>query len=172
MYKDKSVFEAGRGGYIIKMLFVEYDPEKMNCLYTIKDHDVTIDNRTFPSLRRCYVETEDLTEYHFAQTYLGSWEHWQKIKDCDWFPYTEWREELEVRVKSKALDNIQGIVRDPSHKDNFSASKFLLQDGWKSKGPKNTVGRPTKEKIKTEANKLFKNKSEVQEDFERLTNKG
>jgi hypothetical protein len=160
-------FKASNGVYLLKVLFVENDPTKMTAVYTLKDEDHTVDNRVFPSLRRLFVESEDLTEYLFAETHLGGWGHWCKLKECSWFPYHQWREELEVRVKSKALRNVQDIVRDNKHKDNLQASKFILQDGWKKK---ERVGRTTKEKIKQEANSLFKEKSETAEDLERLKN--
>jgi hypothetical protein len=55
-------------------------------------------------------------------------------------------------------------------KDAQSADRILLSGGWKTPTEKSNVGRPTKEKIKEEADRLFKEQSVFDEDFERIMN--
>ncbi|MNJ80422.1 hypothetical protein D3C77_788000 [compost metagenome] len=51
---------------------------------------------------------------------------------------TEWREELELKVRSQAIRDMQSLCA--SENGNFSAAKFLADRGWEKRAP----GRPTK----------------------------
>ena len=164
-------FKNSSGQHLTKQLFFENDDsEKSLCIYTLKDYDHTSGGRTFPSLRKLYVEMEDPTEYLFAETYLDGWAHWVKIKNGQFFQeyYKEWVLELETRLKAKALLRIRKLAEEGG-KDSLSADKILLQGGWKEKEEaKQKVGRPTKEAIKKEADLLFKSQSEFEDDFNRI----
>jgi len=163
-------FKNVNGAYLTKQLFLENEMgERLLAVYTLKGYDHTFRGKSYPSLRRLFVETGDPTEYSFALKYLDGWEHWKAICAQGWFaPYlAEWREDLEVSLKSRALARIQqkALKQD---KDALQADKILLTGGWKDPSEKSTVGRPTKARIKEEAQKIFKEKSVYDDDFNRI----
>lgn len=171
---SERVFKNASGAWLLKPLFYEYTTDgKDRVLYTMKteDHEVVIENdfgepevRVYPSLRRLYMEMGDESEFLFAQTYFGGWPHWKRLLTCSWFldHLSEIREELAARNAAENLIAIRSKAKD----GNFQANKYLLEQGWK---PKGDVGRPTKDRIRREAEKLSKNDSEVHADFERVS---
>lgn len=167
---DKKRFKNTNGFHLLKPIFYELDDaEHLQTIYTLKEYDHEVNGIIYPSLRRLYVECEDPTEYEFACLHLDGWVHWKKLSAAVFFqPYLkEWREELEVRLRAKALNRIK--VRAASNdKDSMQADKILLSGGWKTPEEKTQVGRPTKAKIAEEADKLFKEKSVFDEDYERI----
>lgn len=168
-------FKSEIGSHILKPIFFEHDnSDHLYSVFTLKDQDHTwtfADGRTqtYPSLRKLYVEMEDPTEYEFAVKHLDGWIHWKKLSQASFFQehLKEWREELEVRMRAKALNRMKTRATSDS-KDSFAADKILLAGGWKTPEEKSNVGRPTKQKIVDEANKLFSEHSEFDKDFERL----
>jgi hypothetical protein len=165
-------FKNEIGAHLLKPIFFEYDNSSHSySVYTLKDRDHTWMGVTYPSLRKLYVEMEDPTEYEFACTYLDGWVHWKKLSESSFFQQylKEWREELEVRMRAKALNRVKVRALSDS-KDSFAADKILLQGGWKTSEDKEKVGRPSKAKIAEEANKLFTEHTEFDKDFERLIN--
>ena len=168
----KSKFKNSMGVHLLKPIFYELDEAgRPNAQYTLKTYDSTFEGVFYPSLRRLYVNLEDPTEYLFAETYLDGWDHWKKLSSASFFKeyLSEMREELDVRLRAKALVRIRARAEGNS-KDGLSADKILLQGGWKTPEEKSSVGRPTKEKIKEEADKLFKERTVFDEDFERIMN--
>ncbi len=167
---DKSKFKNNQGVHLLKPIFFELDEVgRPFAQYTLKNYDHTFEQREYKSLRRLYVELEDPTEYLFAETYLDGWEHWKKLSNSSFFQtyLKDWREELEIRLRAKALVRIKARA-EANTKDSLQADKTLLTGGWKTEEEK-TRGRPTKAKITEEADKLFKQRSEYDEDFERIT---
>lgn len=167
---DKSKFKNPNGVYIVKTLFCEWDDtSRSQCVYTLKNDDHTMDGVTYPSLKKLYLELEDPTEYEFSQLYLDGWDHWKKLSSAAFFKEhcKEWREELEIRLRSQALARIKKRAAQDS-KDSMVADKILLSGGWKTPEEKERVGRPSKQKIKEEADKLFRDTSEVDEDYKRI----
>jgi hypothetical protein len=161
-------FKNSAGHYITKALFYENElSDKIYSVYSLKDKDHVVGEKVYPSLKRLFVEEEDLTEYSFATKYLDGWMHWKKICEQDWFKdhLLEWREELEVRVKSKTLARVMTKAKS-SGKDSLTADRILLDFNKDKK--KSSVGRPTKEKIRQEADLLFAARAEHDEDFERI----
>ncbi len=166
---DHSKFKNIQGRLILKPLFFELDDaEHSFSVYTLKAEDHTFNGITYPSLRRLYIETEDPTEYLFATEHLYSWSHWKDLIQCGWFqPHLrEWREELEVRLRAKALLRMKARAEGDT-KDSMQADKLLIAGGWKTEEEK-TRGRPSKQKIIEEAEKLFSADKDVDEDHARL----
>lgn len=166
-------FKNVMGMYLTKALFFEENTtDRDQVIYTLKDEDHTVGDKVYPSLRKLFVEAEDPTEYNFACEYLGGWAHWKQLSSASFFkPHIkEWREELEIRMRAKALNHIRVKANTKEDKESFSANKFLVQGQWKSQEEKEKVGRPTKQKIKEEADLLFKAKTEIDDDFERIMN--
>lgn len=134
---ERSKFKDGQGRYITQSLFLENGYNEEFAVYTLTDEDKEYKGKMYPSLRKLYLECEDPTEYTFATTYLWGWEHWQRICNNSLMvePIEEWREELEVRLRSKAIKSIVS-----SAPDSYNAAKWVADGSWKQKGP----GRPSK----------------------------
>lgn len=154
-------FKNANGVLLLKQLFFETaDTERSRVLYTLKNED----HEGYPSLRRLYLEQDDETEFFFAEAYFDGWHHWKKLLQCSWFlaQLEPIREELATRNAARNLREI----RKAAESGNVSASRYLLEGGWK---PKGSAGRPTKQKIKQEAEKLFLDSQDIKEDLDRLT---
>lgn len=167
---DKSKFKNLSGAHLLKPIFFELDEgDRPWAQFTLKNYHHTVDGRQYLSLRRLYVELEDPTEYLFAETYLDGWEHWKKLSGASFFQsyLKDWREELEIRLRAKALLRIKKKAEEGT-KDSLQADKTLLMGGWKTEEEK-SAGRPSKKKIQEEADKLMVQKTEYDNDFERLT---
>lgn len=142
MLNRDTMLDAG-GKFITQSLFLELGYSEL-AVYTLKEVDHIWNNRTYPSLKRLYLEIEDPTEYEFANTHLCGWRHWQRMcenkvirKHID-----EWREELEVKLRSQAIrDAIQ-----EAKKGHFQAAKWVADRGWSTRG----AGRPSKADIEQE----------------------
>lgn len=160
------VFKASNGVYFTKQLFLETAPSETRdlVLYTLKDSDHTLDGRSYPSLRRLYLDTADESEYLFAQKYFDGWPHFRKLLNCPWFVdyLSEWREELRVRQMAESFATIKAKARS----GDVATAKYLLERGWE---PKESVGRPSKAAIKRKAEDLVKSSGDISEDFQRIS---
>lgn len=164
MTTSNNIFKNNSGQYYLNQLFYEMTPtsDKSLVLYTLKREE----HLGFPSLYQLYMSEDDPSEYLVATKYFDGWAHWKRLTECAWFAehLRDWREELQVRQMAQSLNHI----KQKALTGDVGTNKYLLEQGWIPK--KDQVGRPSKEKIKSEAERLFKNKSEVSEDFERITN--
>lgn len=159
------VFKNSQGVYLTRQLFVELtDSERTYCLYSLRPNDYEIDGKVYPSLRRLYVELGDESEYEFAKRYFDGWTHWQRLVTSSWFmQYLKpIREELQVKIMSDALKHI----RKKAASGDYHANKYLYERGLQSTNP---VGRPSKAKIKEEAEKLVQDKNLFTEDLKRMS---
>lgn len=162
----KRRFRGVMGHWVLSGLFLERptwndgrDLEDYT-LYTIRDHD----HKGYPSIVRLYLEMEDLTEWEFANTYFGGWEHWQRL--CDGFlrdHVIRWRNELELKVQAKALKQVQ-IEAESGGKNALQANKYLLAKGW----VRDRRGRPSKAEIQASAKTIAASDTRVTEDLKRL----
>jgi hypothetical protein len=136
-------------------------------VYTLKNED----HEGYPSLYRLYMETADPTEYRFACEHLDGWEHWETLSECAWFkPYiTAWRRELDVRIKSLSLSRILQTASGGG-RDAFQAGKYLLEGGWQGRDDRKRAGRPTKDSIRREAEKLVTVSDQIKQDYDRIMN--
>lgn len=174
--KDRSTkFKNFMGTHLLKPLFFEQIKEAADAhlsMYTMKDYDhtITVEGKevTLPSIKRLFVEMEDTTEYLFANEYFDNFQHWKKIKSTTWFAplYEEMKEELVLKLQARALKKIRDLEDHPDK--GWMVNKYLLEEGYRDK--KDTRGRPSKAKIKEEADKLLLDKEEVNEDYSRLFN--
>lgn len=157
-------FKNSSGVYFTRQLFVELcDSERANCIYTLRPEDYEIDGKVYPSLRRLYLEEGDESEYRFAQKYFDGWTLWKRLTSASWFLeyLNPIREELQVKLMAEALEKIRAKARS----GDYHANKYLFEKGLQSLNP---VGRPSKAKIKQEAEKLFQEKSVFNDDIQRL----
>lgn len=128
---------SSTGNPYTQSLFLElgYGEE---AIYTLKEVDYLYNDKLYPSLKKIYLEVADPTEYSFATTYFTGWRHWQRVcenkiirKHID-----EWREELEVKLRSLAVQKIM-LEAD---KGSYQSAKWLADRGWDTRA----AGRPTK----------------------------
>ncbi len=120
-----------------KSLFYElsyYDTTDV--IFTTKEKDLKVDDKTYVSLHLLYVSMvpNDPTEYDFAQRVFGSWDIWQTISNAPQIkPFVKkWRKEVEVKVKSNAIQAIAEEMKSGG-RSSFSAAKLLLEKGWLDK---------------------------------------
>lgn len=149
-------------------LFYETTIDKTNVIYTLKETD----HEGYPSLYRLYMEEEDPLEYTFANKYLDGWLHWTRICESTWFiPYIQrWRQELDLKLKSRALIVIKQEAGDPHSRNRWAAAKYLMERGWEPKKTQTEKKeeRASKESIRTEAKRLQEEQKRVQADLDRL----
>lgn len=136
---DKSKMIDPMGRPLTQSLFLEIGYSEY-AVYTLKEFDHEYKGKLYPSLKKLYLKEEDPTEYAFAEKHLLGWQHWRRLcenkviaKHID-----EWREELELKIRSQAIRDMQNLCASES--GNFSAAKFLADRGWE----KRSAGRPSK----------------------------
>src|SRR5574337_902614 len=78
MEVDKKKMLDGGGKPLTQSLFLEIGYTEQS-IYTLKEEDYMYEGKLYPSLKRLYLEMEDLTEYEFANTYLLGWKHWKRL---------------------------------------------------------------------------------------------
>jgi hypothetical protein len=146
---------------LTQKLVAEISPNRELNMFTLKDKDyITHDGRYLFSLRRLYMDVyADPTEYSFAMGLFGSWRHWQKFQKCLGNYLQDWRDELEIKVKSTALKSI-------SEKSDFNSLKYLADKGW----DKPSAGKPSKKQVEREAKIMAGMENELKDDLKRIMN--
>lgn len=141
---DKASLKSTNGIPLTQSLFLEIGYTEYS-VFTLKDDDYEYKGKVYPSLKKLYLEMEDVGEYLFACEYLLGWEHWQRLcsnkqisKEIE-----KWRYELELKLRSKAIIEIRN--RSKTEK-GINASKWLAEKGW----DKRQAGRPSKEEVERE----------------------
>jgi len=139
-------FKNTSGKWLTKALFFELTPAiRPHAVFTLKDQDHVVGEKTYFSLKRLFLESDDPTEYKFATKHLGGWGHWKEIQKTDELlaEIEEWREERDVRLRSLGVKKLI----ESAEKGNYQAAKFLTDKGWDVQ----TKGRPTKDQVKRAA---------------------
>lgn len=144
---DKSLLVDTMGRPLTQSLFLEIGYNTQFAVYTLKDNDHEYGGKTYPSLKRLFLEHEDPTEYDFASTYLLGWNHWKRLNDNQMLAhhFEEWREELELKIRSQAVRDVMGMCAENAQ-GSFQAAKWLADKGWDKRGP----GRPSKADMEKE----------------------
>src|SRR6185503_1019685 len=122
-----SKFTNSNGRLLMKSLFVEHAQPRSLALYTLEDTD----KDGVPSLFRLFLETSDLTEYTFANTYLRDWDHWAQLCESPFFkPYVaRWRKELALKIRAEALARVIEESKAKG-KNSFQINRWLAEQGW------------------------------------------
>lgn len=156
-------FKSSQGVYYTKQLFYELCSDKETALYTLKDYDLAVDGRVYPSILRLFVAEGDETGFIFAKKYFDSWKHYKKLLSAPWFAHviSEAKEELSVQQSAHALLAVAKKARE----GDLRANQYLLEKKWVDG---KEVGRPSKAAIKEEAEKLFQQSDLVSEDAARI----
>lgn len=116
--------------------------------------------------RTTFVEIGDPTGYKWAMTYLGDLAHWDKLMAAPWFKeaYDKWKQELFMRLKAEAVEQIYRIAMTEGSKSQLPAARFLAE----MDKPAHGRGRPSKEEIDAETKRAMKIVEAEDEDFERI----
>lgn len=147
------------GALLTQGLFYEYRHQSStDPVFTLKDYDWN----GCVSMYKIYMECE--SEYEASQKLLGSWTHWRRLCECNWFkPYVEaWREEREI--KEAALG--KAILIEKAAEGNVTAAKELVGQIYK----KGKVGRPSKDEVNKQKDKMDKVDQRVISLLDRLPN--
>lgn len=140
---NRELFLDSEGRPKTQALFYEirYDSD---ALYSLKEYDLVVGDKTFPSAKRLYMEVGDPTEYAFASQYFLGWKHWKRICENQAIlkHVTQWREELEMKLRSEAVFQAMKMARNGS----YQAAKFMIDRGYVKRG----AGRPSTEEVERE----------------------
>lgn len=159
---DKKRFKDEGGRWLTQSLFLEYQYNTEFAIYTLDEEDKEYKGKIYPSLKKLFIANEDVVEYQFAKTHLGSWEQWQRICNNKWClkHIEEWREELEVAIASSGVQSILDLAQD----GNFQAAKYAANREWTAK----KRGRPSKAEVERRDKIDEKIKSEFEDDAARV----
>lgn len=163
------MFKDSTGNWLTQALFYELSYMRPDYVqFTLKDQDIEVElngvTKTLPSIKRLFVESGDPTEYVFATTVLGGWQHWKKICKGNkaLAPHIEeWREELEVSLRSQGVRQLAEHARGEK---GMQASKWLAEKGWEEK----KRGAPSKDEKARELKIQTKITEEVEDDLARI----
>lgn len=160
---DKSELKTSNGIPLTQGLFLEIG-YKEHAVYTTKDDDYEYNGKVYPSLKRLYLEMEDVTEYAFATTHLLGWNHWQRLCENKVVAkyINEWRYELELKLRAKAFQN---ILTKASTEKGINAAKWLAEKGWDKRS---RAGRPSKEEVERNIQIETDIERQFREDIERI----
>ncbi len=159
---DHSQFKDVNGRYRTVSLFYEMNTDKKYpSFFTLKDRDTN----GYTSMRKMYMDEQDIPEYRFAQKALGSWDHWQKLCNNYWFKdvVSEWRKELQLKLSSEQLQHMKQLATR-NDAIGLSAARAILSAVSPNKGR----GRPSKEEVLKERNRIMAEEQTTTDDAKRL----
>jgi hypothetical protein len=124
----------------------------------------------FPNLinaRTSFLELRDPTGYRWAMKYLGSYEHFENLRESPWFEseYQAWLREYKIMIKSEAVQKIIEIASEDSPQA-FQASKYLASADWEKAAYGR--GRPSQAELKGELKKAVTLLQAEDEDAQRM----
>jgi hypothetical protein len=156
-------------GYQTKGLFYETtlpdERPEFGTSWTLKEKDLIVGDKTYRSMKRIYLDMEDVTEYDFAMATLNSYKHWERLVESPIIRkhIDQWRKELNLKLKARAMKAIINAAT-VDEKSSFQAMKYLADNEYLDKKTKR--GRPSKEEVsaelrrEVEINKTFKDDAE------------
>jgi hypothetical protein len=159
------------GSFQTKGLFYELtlpeDRKIMGTSWTLKEQDLHADGMVYKSMKRVYLEMEDVTEYDFAMATLGSFKHWERVTESPILikHITQWRKELNLKLKARAMRSIIKAATE-DEKLSFQAMKYLADNEYLDK--KGKRGRPSKEEVKAELQREVEISKTFKDDAERI----
>lgn len=161
---DKSRLKDKMGRPLTQGLFLEVGYNTDFAVYTLDDDHKDYKGQTYYSLKKLYLEEEDVVGYNFACKYLLGWQHWERLRSNKMLAkhIDLWEEELELKLKSIAVKSIIDISL--SENGGFQASKWLADGGW----IRRSAGRPSKEETEKHLAQKERIYNEYAEDLERV----
>lgn len=130
---------------------------------------MTITKDNIEEYKKIYLDIDDPLEYSFYSKYFSSLEDWETLCNTSFFKpiILQWRKELEVRLRSKALRALREVALGDT-RDSFIANKYLL-DNFSKKETKGR-GRPSKQEVLSEATRLASEEDRLKQDYNLITN--
>lgn len=123
---------------------------------------------TLLELSRAYLKENDPAEYFFAKRHFHTWEAWKKFSQENGPIIDLWRDELAAKLRSEALGRIIEAAKGET-RDALSANKYIFETLEEdTSGKQNKVGRPSKEAIQKEAQRLLDDDKLRDEAYNRL----
>lgn len=159
-------------GYRTRSLFVDVQRHMRSeedieaSLYWLERRNYT-DDDTRPVLKEHYLASMDPTGYETAIKFLGSYDHWDyMMKSCAWFrdAVNQWKEELEVRLKSKAIAKIKEIAFSED-KQSLAAAKYIATADYDKVDGR---GRPSNVEIRGKLKEAIEISEADKADMERI----
>lgn len=145
-----SEYKSSTGVAFTQALFYEWN--NPDAIYTMRDSGlspvyVARSGKEYQSLP--YIFRNSNSEYDCAIDTLGSWEHWKKLCNLEWFMtgaimnaqlsgLNDWRVEKELAEESKAKQVLMQAIED----GDIQAAKFIYDK--KTKATTVKAGRPEK----------------------------
>src|SRR3990167_11388569 len=170
MTETTNRFKNASGARYTRGLFYETTENRESAIYTLKE----VDSYGLPSLKRLYIESEDVTEYDFATRYLDGYSHWKSLAETTWFApiVADWREELKLKLKARYLKEIREIAKE-SGREKYIANKTLLESTEKALQRFKTLGRPrgSGKEVKPLESSLIEDTA-ITTNFDRIFNNG
>lgn len=162
---DKTKLKDSMGRPLTQGLFLEIGYNTDFAVYSLDDFDKEYKGGVYPSLKRLFIEAEDVSEYNFSREHLLGWQHWQRLNANKMLRehFDKWREELSLAIRSEAIRSIMDQALEGT---NFQAAKWLAEGGW----DKRKAGRPSKAELEKEAAIHNRIQEEFKDDFDRLKN--
>jgi len=156
-------FLDSKGRYRTASLFWEFKNKNYSPIYSLSPKD----KGECPSLHQIYLELSTAPidgEYEFAMAAFGSWKQWTRIcENTQLRAYIdEWRDELEVKVRSKAIKSLVETAAEEGSKGT-AAAKWVAGGQWKT-----GKGRPTKAQVEHRKKIEAGIHSDTDEDAQRL----
>ena len=156
------------------LLYEESQGNHQFVCYTTKENDYFVKGiGLLKSVKKAYLSYDDPTEYMFARDMFYSWSHWLKFKKQPFMRdnLEAWKEEHTVMLHAKAVINVMEVAKDDSSQYYLQANKYLLDKGF-FKESKSNAGRPSKEAVRQKAEQLFRESSDVKDDYKRIISEG
>lgn len=135
-------------------------------LATSENNSPATSIQTFSGHLKAYLRSRDPTEYTFAIQQFGSWSAWEEFLKQEWVGpiIDKWRKEMTVKLRSESLARIMEAAQGET-RDALAANKYIFES---LEEDNKKVGRPTKEAILREANKLVGDNTLREEAYNRL----
>lgn len=163
---NKEAMIDSQGRYLTQSLFYEHVYSTGDEVqFSLSDKPIHIEKggKTIYSLKKLFLDMEDPHEWTFSDTYLLGWSHWQKMNNNKILRahFDAWREELSIKMRSKALQQILDLADD----GNMNAAKFVAKKEWEQRG----AGRPSKQEIQKKIAEDANIESTFKRDQDRLS---
>lgn len=158
---DKQTMLDSAGKPLTQSLFLETSYSD-SAIYTLKELDYTYKEKLYPSIKRLYMQMEDVSEYEFANTYFLGWDHWNRIVANKLFSghVESWRQELSLKLMARGYY----LMQRKANEGSLQAIKWLADKGW----DKREVGRPSKQEVEQTKRVLAEQESDYAKDYSRL----
>ena len=157
----------GPTGFRTKALFKDHPQAEGNGEYQVFFIGKEKSSKDYISLKEVYMAIEDPTEYEFAMVVFGSYRHWLHIAELSWAKdhVAEWRNELQMKIKSGAIKGVVNLVDDDYTKETtkLQALKYLANSDYAEKITTSKAKKTAKKDSIAQAVS-----SEMSEDFKRL----